>query len=100
MQSRLRFATAFGFVSITVFLAWTAIGHPADDFQLVSTITFTSTRDAASPIPLLAGEIYLMDEDGTNLRRLTDNAAGEGFSSLSPDGKKIVFDSNRNRAAT
>src|SRR5262249_43754427 len=44
-----------------------------------------------------AGEIYLMSPDGTNVRRLTDNNAADAFPALSPDGKKIVFDSNRNR---
>ena len=41
-----------------------------------------------------------MAPDGTNQRRLTNNPAGDGFAALSPDGKKIVFDSNRNRAPT
>jgi TolB protein len=52
-------------------------------------------------------EIYLADLvedlDGTmklsNLRRVTDNGDGDGLAALSPDGKKIVFDSNRNRGA-
>jgi TolB protein len=69
-------------------------------FQLESTIAFTSTRDhvndnpALTP-PLLGGEIYLVTPDMTNPRRLTDNAAFDGFAALSPDGKKIVFDSTR-----
>src|SRR5260370_11066768 len=46
----------------------------------------------------LAAEIYLMDGDGTNLRRLTENTYADGFPSLSPDGTRIVFDSNRLRA--
>src|SRR5215471_18010947 len=36
-----------------------------------------------------------MSPDGTNLHRLTDNQAGDGFALLSPDGKRIVFDSDR-----
>jgi Tol biopolymer transport system component len=70
-------------------------------FQLQSTIAFTSTRDNATGNPLLAAEVYLMgttaagDPDPTNTLRLTDNAYGDGFPTLSPDGKKIVFDSNR-----
>ena len=36
--------------------------------------------------------------DGTDPRRLTDNLDGDGFPVMSPDGKKIVFESNRNRA--
>jgi TolB protein len=73
---------------------------PCDPSSCVSTITFSSTRDNLALIPQLAGEIYLIDPDGTNPRRLTDNAFGDGFSSLSPDGKKIVFDSNRLTAGT
>jgi len=67
-------------------------------FTLRSTIAFVSTRDDPASNPLLAAEIYLMDGDGTHARRVTENADGDGFPALSPDGKKIVFDSNRLRA--
>src|SRR6266480_2593951 len=70
-----------------------------------STIAFVSTRHDPTADPtvdpqhaLLAAEIYLMDGDGTNPRRLTENTALDGFPSLSPDGRRIVFDSNRRRA--
>jgi TolB protein len=36
-----------------------------------------------------------MNPDASNPRRLTDNQSGDGFANLSPDGKKIIFDSNR-----
>ncbi len=74
---------------------------PCDPTSCVSTIAFTSTRDnpTANP-PLLAAEIYLMNPDGTDARRLTNNAYGDAFPTLSPDGKKIVFDSNRLTAGT
>jgi len=74
----------------------------ATDFELVSTIAFASSRDNPTGIPLLSGEIYLVNGDGTNPRRLTFTApnAGNLFAALSPDGKKIVFDSNRLRSAT
>src|SRR5262249_40896231 len=54
-------------------------------------------------VPQLAAEIYLADWDETktqltNVRRLTDNSDGDAFAALSPDGKKIVFESNRLRA--
>jgi TolB protein len=70
--------------------------HP-QCFRLESTIAFVSTRDnpALTP-PIKAAEIYLMSADGTNPRRLTENTSGDGFPVLSPDGKKIVFDSDRN----
>jgi TolB protein len=69
------------------------------NFSLASTIAFSSTRDnpQATGLPTLAdaAEIYRMNPDGTNLTRLTDNQAADGFASLSPDGKRIVFDSDR-----
>ena len=68
--------------------------------HLESTIALTSTRDNPTANPQLGAEIYVMNPDGTEPRRLTDNADGDAFPALSPDGKKIVFDSNRNRTAT
>lgn len=68
-------------------------------FELRSTIVFTSTRDNPTIDPFEAAEIYLIDPDGSNPRRLTNNTSAEAFASLSPDGKRIVFDSNRDRAA-
>ena len=59
-------------------------------FPLESTIAFSSTRESST------AEVYLMKPDGTDARRLTtDNAWGDGFASLSPEGKQIVFDSAR-----
>jgi TolB protein len=84
----------------------------AGDFHLESTIAFGSTRDNLTLDPFFGAEIYLvkpvpvMNPDGTttwtltNPRRLTDNAFGEAFANLSPDGKKVVFDSNRLTAGT
>jgi TolB protein len=80
-------------------LAATTVHAQGAEFELVSTIAFTSSRDdPTNPFPnLAAGEIYLMNEDGMNLRRLTENMDGDFLPALSPDGKKIVFDSNRLR---
>jgi Tol biopolymer transport system component len=77
--------------------------QPSSAFTLVSTIAFVSTRDDPTGNPLLAAEIYLMDGDvtavnGGNPRRVTHNNDGDGFPALKPDGKGIVFDSNRLRA--
>jgi TolB protein len=72
----------------------------ASCFSLVSTIAFSSSRDNPTGNPFLTAEIYLMNPDGTNPRRLTDNTAGDAFAALSPNGKKIAFDSNRNRLET
>ena len=51
-------------------------------------IAFTSTRDGNE-------EIYVMDGDGSNQRRVTVNPAGDRHPAWSPDGKKIAFVSNR-----
>jgi Tol biopolymer transport system component len=75
--------------------------------MLRSTIAFVGTRhdSAASPTvdperALLAAEIYLMNGDGTKPRRLTENADFDAFPSISPDGRRIVFDSNRLRTGS
>jgi len=62
---------------------------------LVSKIAITSTRDKPAGNPLLTAEIYLINPDGTDPQRLTNNDYGDSFPMLSPDGKEIVFDSNR-----
>ena len=51
-------------------------------------ITFISHRDG-NP------EIYVMDADGDNQRRLTNHPDRDYSPSWSPDGKRIVFMSNR-----
>ena len=40
-------------------------------------------------------EIYVMNADGSNLQRLTDNAGDDTDPDWSPDGRRIVFVSNR-----
>jgi TolB protein len=93
----------FAFPS-AVLAATLGICTPAmsDQGEPRSTIAFVSNRDEpVDPRPAANWEIWLMDGDGTDPRRLTFNTV-EGFAdfmpALSPDGKgKIVFDSNRLR---
>lgn len=42
-------------------------------------------------------EIYVMTEDGLDLRRITDNAAFDGYPTFTPDGSGIVFASDGSR---
>src|SRR5436190_3969636 len=41
------------------------------------------------------GDIWIANEDGTGVQRLTDNLAREIYPRFSPDGKWIAFSSNR-----
>jgi Tol biopolymer transport system component len=41
-------------------------------------------------------EIYTQNIDGTNLRKITNNSASDRFPDWSPDGRQLVFHSNRN----
>jgi TolB protein len=79
----------------------TAGGFGETAFDLVPTIAFASSRDNPTLLPVLSwSEIYLLDIDFTNPRRLTYNDASDIFPALSPDGKKIVFESGRLRQPT
>lgn len=52
----------------------------------------TGTASYSNP---LTSEIYMINADGSNLRRLTDNAIMDSGPTWSPDGKTIVFASSR-----
>jgi Tol biopolymer transport system component len=54
-------------------------------------IAFMSGLDSKAKVP----QIYIMNDDGSNWKRLTNNMAGDWWPELSPDGSKIVFYSNR-----
>jgi Tol biopolymer transport system component len=74
---------------------------------IVSVIAITDTASTATPTPIANGkiafasfrdgngELYVINPDGSNLTRLTNNSANEEFPAWSPDGAKIAFVSDR-----
>ena len=86
----MRFGRTFvWFIGLTVLLLsaelWSRNALAFNTGQIV----FTSTRDGNL-------EIYVMDADGGNQVRLTDNPADDSDPAWSPDRTKIAFVSNRN----
>lgn len=53
-------------------------------------IAFITTPD--SPTPFTVGELWVMDSDGSDARRLAEADAGHGYAAnWSPDGSRIAF---------
>ena len=69
---------------------WTADG---------TRIIFVSNRDAGGKNEEGGGnDVYIMNADGSNVRRITTDSAGYAFPTLSSDGQMIAFDGGRNDA--
>lgn len=75
--------------------------HPSNDGNIAwapngSEIAFVSDRDSNPSAAAVNLDIYLMNTDGSNLRRLTNHPGKDVFPSWSPDGQYLVFRSDRN----
>jgi Tol biopolymer transport system component len=57
-------------------------------------IFLTARHDPNPQFPDLKYEIYSMDADGRNMRRLTHTQAAEDHPAWSPDGTSIIFDAD------
>jgi Tol biopolymer transport system component len=75
-------------VCLSIFLFATAAFAQTPILRSNGKIAFTSNRDGNA-------EIYIMNSDGTNQVRLTNNPGGDAFPTWSPDGSKIAFVSQK-----
>ena len=57
-------------------------------------VFLTARHDPDPKFPNLKYEIYMIDSDGENLRRLTSTEVAEDHPAWSPDGSKIIFDAD------
>jgi Tol biopolymer transport system component len=90
MSAVTRWLGRFAICAAVAFTGSSAWGEPPEKGEPREKIVFTNDVAAQS------WEIYMMNTDGSNPIRLTNDGFGDAFPVLSPDGKgKIVFDSNR-----
>ena len=82
-----RFLTTMFIVSLFIQMQIAVNGYASRRTK----IAFASSRDGNL-------EIYVMDGDGRNQRRLTVNPSVDRYPTWSPDGKKIAIVSNRDNA--
>ena len=86
--------------------------HAAGDYNPAfspdgTRILFSSSRDTAvatstgpgPPPTYLASELYVMQADGTDVRRLTHHESWDGAPAWTPDGRAVAFYSQRDGAA-
>lgn len=86
MNQHRAWAMLLAALSLIVVSATASTGQEADDQpQIVYSRSSGAVDDPAT------AEIYIMDADGTDVRRLTDNGTEDAYPALSPDGTQIAF---------
>jgi Tol biopolymer transport system component len=76
-------------------LVWRAM-HPNNPESLATYRSFLS-RDLVSPMKM---EIFIGDADGKNARQITNFGCASFAPTFTPDGKKILFASNKQKCDT
>lgn len=69
----------------------------APNFTPDGNIIFCSNHEYKRGFPF---NMYLLNADGTGLKKISRDKGFDAFPMFSPDGKKIVFSSNRNNGGT
>src|SRR5579864_2500392 len=84
----MKFSRAFAAAAVVSTIAATAAAAP---IRLARHPDYHAGRITFSYL----GDIWIANEDGSGVQRLTDNRAREIYPRFSPDGKWIAFSSNR-----
>ena len=77
----------------------TALGQAnwAPNFLKDGRIIFCSNHEYQRGFPF---NMYIINDDGTGLEKISRDKGFDAFPMISPDGKKIIFSSNRNNGGT
>src|SRR5688572_9565780 len=84
----LRASVSASALAMTLLMSLVVLAQPPDSASGGGKIAFVSDRDGNA-------EIYVMNADGSDQKRLTHDPASDSTPCFSPDGRKIVFASDR-----